>query len=222
MKARTLQMTLLPVGVAVLVALAACDRKEERPESSRTAEYPEVTTPADAPDAFPQDETPALPEPATPEVTPPPETPSAQAQPDAAQTAPATAPAAPAGGPATAPRTAAQGSSAPAAAGTTAGVGSAEAAQIYKTSCSTCHGAEGRGDGVAAAALNPKPSNFATGEFKYDANGNGKRGEVEDIKAIIRDGTAKHGGSPLMAPWPMLSDAQQQAVAEYVKGLHVN
>jgi len=109
---------------------------------------------------------------------------------------------------------------APAAPPTTATVASADGAQVYKLNCSTCHGAEGKGDGIAAAALNPKPANFAAGAFKYDANGNGKPGEIEDIKAIIHDGAAKHGGSPLMAPWPMLSDAQLQAVAEYVKAFH--
>jgi mono/diheme cytochrome c family protein len=90
----------------------------------------------------------------------------------------------------------------------------------YGMYCVTCHGATGKGDGVAAAALNPKPADFSAGAFKYDANGNGTKGDVDDIKAIVHDGAAKHGGSPLMAPWPMLSADQLQAVAEYVKSLH--
>lgn len=90
----------------------------------------------------------------------------------------------------------------------------------YKTYCVTCHGASGKGDGVAAASLNPKPADFSAGAFKYDANGNGTKGDVEDIKAIVHDGAAKHGGSPLMAPWPMLSADQLQAVAEHVKSMH--
>lgn len=122
----------------------------------------------------------------------------------AATSTQAAAPAAPVAAPAT---TAAQG-------------GSADGAQIYRISCSTCHGAEGKGDGIAAAALNPKPVNFAAGDFKYDTNGNGTPGEIEDIKTIIRDGTAKHGGSALMAAWPQLSEAQREAVAEYVKAFH--
>ncbi|HEY7752848.1 MAG TPA: cytochrome c [Steroidobacteraceae bacterium] len=93
-------------------------------------------------------------------------------------------------------------------------------ATAYQTYCVTCHGAGGKGDGVAAAGLNPKPADFSAGAFKYDANGNGVDGEVEDIKAIVHDGAAKHGGSPLMAPWPMLSPEQLQAVAEHVKSLH--
>ena len=50
-------------------------------------------------------------------------------------------------------------------------------------------------------------------------NGDGIKGEIDDIKAIVHDGAAKHGGSPLMTPWPMLNPAQLQAVAEYVKSL---
>jgi mono/diheme cytochrome c family protein len=93
-------------------------------------------------------------------------------------------------------------------------------AAAYKRYCVTCHGASGKGDGVAAASLNPKPADFSAGAFKYDTNGNGAAGDVDDIKAIVHDGAAKHGGSPLMAPWPMLSAEQLQAVAEYVKAMH--
>ncbi len=93
-------------------------------------------------------------------------------------------------------------------------------ATAYQMYCVTCHGATGKGDGVAAAGLKPKPADFSTAAFKYDANGNGTKGEVDDIKAVVHDGAAKHGGSPLMGPWPMLSPEQLQAVAEYVKSLH--
>ena len=53
-----------------------------------------------------------------------------------------------------------------------------------------------------------------------DVNGNGTKGDIDDIKAIVHDGAAKHGGSPLMAPWMMLTPDQLQAVAEYVKAFH--
>lgn len=92
--------------------------------------------------------------------------------------------------------------------------------KVFRMYCETCHGAGGQGDGAAAGALNPKPANFVTGAFKYDVNGNGTKGDIEDIKAIVHDGAAKHGGSPLMAPWMMLTPDQLQAVAEYVKAFH--
>lgn len=106
------------------------------------------------------------------------------------------------------------------AAATTTAAASGAGASAYGMYCVTCHGATGKGDGVAAAGLNPKPADFSTGAFKYDVNGNGAKGDVDDIKAIVHDGAAKHGGSPLMAPWPMLSPDQLQAVAEHVKSLH--
>lgn len=102
---------------------------------------------------------------------------------------------------------------------TTAATSGAEGAKIFQTYCQTCHGATGAGDGPAAAGLNPKPASLATGSFKFDPNSNGKKGEIEDIKAIVRDGAAKYGGSPLMTPWPMLSADQLQAVAEHVQSL---
>jgi high-affinity iron transporter len=36
----------------------------------------------------------------------------------------------------------------------------ARGAQVYQSSCAACHGAAGRGDGVAGAALNPPPSDL--------------------------------------------------------------
>ena len=36
----------------------------------------------------------------------------------------------------------------------------------YKTNCTICHGDKGDGNGVAGAALSPKPRNFATDKFK--------------------------------------------------------
>lgn len=107
---------------------------------------------------------------------------------------------------------------APAPTPSTTTVGAADpGAQVFATYCQTCHGASGHGDGPAAAALNPKPASFVDGAFKYDTNGNGTAGDLEDIQAVVRDGAAKYGGSPLMTPWSMLSATQLEAVAKYVK-----
>ena len=38
--------------------------------------------------------------------------------------------------------------------------------QVFQTSCAMCHGAEGKGDGVAGASLNPKPRNLVEGKWK--------------------------------------------------------
>ncbi|MBV6415991.1 MAG: hypothetical protein CMLOHMNK_00518 [Steroidobacteraceae bacterium] len=108
----------------------------------------------------------------------------------------------------------------PAAAPVAAATGDTAAGEkVFKTYCVTCHGAKGEGNGPAAAGLNPKPADFAIGAFKYDVNGNGTKGDIDDIKAIVHDGAAKHGGSPLMTPWPMIPPDQLQSLAEYVKSL---
>src|SRR5262245_46119004 len=36
----------------------------------------------------------------------------------------------------------------------------AEARKTFRTICTSCHGADGKGDGPGAAALNPKPRNY--------------------------------------------------------------
>lgn len=138
-----------------------------------------------------------------------------QEPPDKPQVASTPAPQSPAGPPAAAVSSTATGTTTPAATTSVAASGQ----KVYATFCTTCHGPGGKGDGPAAASLNPKPTNFAAAEFKYDVNGNGRKGDVEDIKAIVHDGAAKHGGSPLMAPWPMIAPDQLQALAEHVASL---
>jgi len=154
-----------------------------------------------------------------PAATPPPPAAATPAE-DAVEAAPeaaaeAAAPAEAAAGEAAQATEAAPEAAAPAAAAADLEAGK----KVYNTYCSTCHGTSGKGDGPAAAGLNPKPVNFAKGEFRHDANGNGTVGDIEDIKLIVHDGAAKHGGSPLMAPWPMIGPADLQAVAEYIKSL---
>jgi mono/diheme cytochrome c family protein len=39
-------------------------------------------------------------------------------------------------------------------------------AAIFKTNCAMCHGAEGKGDGIAGKALNPPPRNLVEGKWK--------------------------------------------------------
>jgi mono/diheme cytochrome c family protein len=87
----------------------------------------------------------------------------------------------------------------------------ADAKAEYAIYCTACHGAEGKGDGVAGAALPMKPADFSDAKFwegKTDAA----------IKKIIKDGGAASGKSPLMAPWgAVLNDAQLDAMVIYLK-----
>lgn len=126
--------------------------------------------------------------------------------------APATADgsaAAPAAAPAPAP--AADGSAAAPAAGAPAPAGDpvAEAKQLFATLCVTCHGASGKGDGQAAASLNPKPRDYSDAAWQ-------KSVKDEDIAKAIVEGGPGIGKSPLMPPNPSLKD-KPQVVAELVK-----
>lgn len=88
-----------------------------------------------------------------------------------------------------------------------------DAKAAFESVCATCHGKTGNGDGPGAAALNPKPADFADPAFwkgKTDA---------ELLKAI-REGGASVGRSPLMPAWGSLyNEAQAKALLAYIKTL---
>ena len=61
--------------------------------------------------------------------------------------------------------------------------GDAEKGKIlYSSRCAFCHGASGKGDGVAAAALKPPATNFTSAEFWKSAT-------PQTLKAAIENGT---------------------------------
>ena len=90
---------------------------------------------------------------------------------------------------------------------------------IFVTNCATCHGTGGKGDGPVGAALNPAPRDFTQGDFKFDTDNDGKPGTDVDIKNVVANGGAAYGGSPLMAPWPTLSDEDVSNVIIYIRSL---
>ncbi len=187
-----LSTTMLPVMLAALLVAQGCSNKDSSAPAPAASAPPPAAAPAEAP---------------------------AEAAPAAGQ-AEGAAPAEAAGETAAAPAEAAPAAEAPAAAPAPAVAANLDAGKkIFTAYCVTCHGVKGKGDGPAAGGLNPKPADFADGKFKYDTNGNGKPGDVEDIMAIAHDGAAKHGGSPLMTPWPMIKPDDLRAVAEYIKSL---
>jgi len=80
-----------------------------------------------------------------------------------------------------------------------AGDPAAVAKNIFETRCTPCHGPQGRGDGTASAALNPKPRNF------HDKTWQGSVTD-EHIQTIIQTGGAAVGKSPAMPNNPDLVD----------------
>ncbi|MBI3989236.1 MAG: cytochrome c [candidate division NC10 bacterium] len=85
--------------------------------------------------------------------------------------------------------------------------------EIYTKFCASCHGPSGRGDGPAAAALNPKPRNFADKKV-MDAL-------TDDyLFKVIQGGGAAVGKSPMMPPWGgALKEADIHDVTAYVRTL---
>ena len=89
----------------------------------------------------------------------------------------------------------------------------------FSVNCASCHGETGKGDGPVGAALDPRPRDFSVGDFKFDTDGDGKAGTDADLENVIRNGGAAYGGSPLMAPWPTLSDEDVANVIAYIRSL---
>ena len=73
---------------------------------------------------------------------------------------------------------------------------------LYNAKCQICHGANGRGDGPAASALNPKPRDFANPEF-WQNNAD------EKIKRTVTTGKG------MMPPFN-LGDDEIKAITDYM------
>jgi len=87
----------------------------------------------------------------------------------------------------------------------------AAAKQSYDTFCMKCHGAEGKGDGPAAATLATNPRNFT------DC---GTMGKIDDATLfnVIKNGGASVGLSKDMQAWSTgFSDDEIHDLVAYVK-----
>jgi cytochrome c oxidase cbb3-type subunit 3 len=85
--------------------------------------------------------------------------------------------------------------------------------KLYGQFCASCHGQSGKGDGAAAAALNPKPRDHTDRDYMS------KMSEDELLK-VIKNGGASIGKSPLMPPWgAALKDNQIQDIIAYIRTL---
>ena len=82
-----------------------------------------------------------------------------------------------------------------------------EAERHFKALCSTCHGADGRGDGPAGKALKPPPANFTDPAFQ-------KSRTDEQLAKTILEGGAAVGKNPAMPPNP-----QYKSRPEVIKAL---
>jgi mono/diheme cytochrome c family protein len=77
--------------------------------------------------------------------------------------------------------------------------------QIAKVNCVSCHGAKGKGDGVAAAALNPKPADWTSSRVQAESDG--------ELFWKISNGRGP------MPPWKHLPENDRWAVIRYIRSL---
>ncbi|MGE5177342.1 MAG: c-type cytochrome [Hyphomicrobiales bacterium] len=81
--------------------------------------------------------------------------------------------------------------------------------QLFSVNCASCHGTDGKGDGPAAAALNPKPRDFTSGYWKYG-------GGVARIVRTITEGSP----GTAMAAFPSIPPEDRFAIAHYEQSFH--
>jgi mono/diheme cytochrome c family protein len=85
----------------------------------------------------------------------------------------------------------------------------------YDANCVGCHGATGKGDGAAAAALNPKPQDHTDGKVMNALSD-------KYLFDIIKDGGAAMKKAPFMpASGKKLSDQEISDVVAYIRSLAI-
>jgi high-affinity iron transporter len=84
----------------------------------------------------------------------------------------------------------------------------ANGAKLYQANCVSCHGVQGNGDGIAGAALDPKPANFHDPDLVWNS-------APYKFFNTIRLGVPGTG----MAAFPHFSDQEVWALAFYLKSL---
>ena len=90
------------------------------------------------------------------------------------------------------------------------------ALDTYRLRCAPCHGSEGRGDGPAAAALNPKPRDFGLADWQATISD-------RQIETAILRGGAAIGRSPVMPANPDLAGRPDiiEALRRAIRGFAV-
>ena len=86
---------------------------------------------------------------------------------------------------------------------------------VYADKCAVCHGAEGKGDGPAAAISSPRPRNFSKGHIKFRTTPFGKIPTDEDIFTMISLGMP----GTTMPAWKHLPANDRHSLVLHLKTL---
>jgi len=83
----------------------------------------------------------------------------------------------------------------------------AKGKEVYKTQCLSCHGEEGKGDGIAGVTLNPKPRNF------HSIDGWTNSADFKGIYKTLQEGITSRG----MASYSNLPPEDRFALIHYIR-----
>jgi mono/diheme cytochrome c family protein len=83
---------------------------------------------------------------------------------------------------------------------------------LYETTCSPCHGPDGKGDGPAGATLNPKPRNF------HELGGWTNGPTFEGMFITLQEGIPNRG----MASYANIAPEDRIAIIDYLRTLNPN
>jgi len=86
-----------------------------------------------------------------------------------------------------------------------------QGAALYKSTCASCHGSTGKGDGPAAGALRPPPRDHTDRAYMRTLSD-------KDIADIIKMGGAIKG-KPQMPSHPQFKEDELRALVAYVRSL---
>jgi mono/diheme cytochrome c family protein len=78
---------------------------------------------------------------------------------------------------------------------------------LFNTTCISCHGADGKGDGVAGASLNPRPRNFTNSSGWVNGS------KISEIFKTLSEGVP---GSAMVA-FDTFTPEQKFALAQYIR-----
>jgi len=79
--------------------------------------------------------------------------------------------------------------------------------ELYDANCQSCHGADGKGDGAAGVALNPKPRNF------HETEGWTNGRTFTDLYKTLQVGIIQNG----MAAYEYIAPQNRVAIIQYVR-----
>ena len=99
-------------------------------------------------------------------------------------------------------------------------VGQQRAAQgerIFARACAACHGTAGRGDGPAAAELDPPPRDLTSRRFRFRTTPTGALPRPDDLKRTIRAGLP---GTAMAGYGDLFSERELDSLVAFVYALH--